>query len=313
MRICSLLPGATEVVAALGAATELVGVSHECDYPPEIRNTPVMVRPTIDSDRSSSPEIDRQVRAAVETGKELYTLDEALFARSEPELVITQDLCHVCAITPSYLQRAIGALPRPPQLLALNPTTLEQIIDDVERIGAAIGRQGQARSLAEQLRARLETIRQKLARVARKPTVVCLEWLEPLYVGGHWVPDMVARAGGVDVLGTAGAPSKKVTWDQVLAAQPDVLVLMPCSFSADRTLREVGRVTGRPGWNTLPAVRNGLVFAVDSSSYFSRPSPRLVDGVEILAALIHPALFKETLHQPDPAHPSVRRAGPPAP
>jgi len=278
----------------LGAAGDLVGISHECDYPPEVRNTPVMVRPVIDSDRSSSPDIDRQVKAAVESGKDLYTLDEALFAQSEPDLVITQDLCHVCAITPSQLQRAIRALSRPPQLLALNPTTLEQIIDDVERIGGAIARTAQARALAEQLRARLDAIRDRTARVQRKPKVVCLEWLEPLYVGGHWVPDMVARAGGVDALGTAGAPSKKVTWDQVLNARLDVLVLMPCSFSAERTLREVDRVTGRPGWETLPAAQNGQVFAVDSSSYFSRPSPRLVDGVEILAALIHPSLFQET-------------------
>jgi iron complex transport system substrate-binding protein len=306
MRICSLLPGATEVVAALGAAGELVGISHECDYPPEVRKAPVMVRPVIDSDRLSSPDIDRQVKAAVESGKELYVLDESLFTRSAPDLVITQDLCRVCAITPGQLQRAIDALPHPPQLLALDPVTLEEIIHDVERIGGAIGRSAEGRALAEQLRARLRAVSQKIARRDRTPQVVCLEWLDPLYVGGHWVPDMVARAGGRDMLGTAGERSKKVTWDQVLDARPDVLVLMPCSFSAERTLREVHRVTSRPGWHSLPAVQNGQVYAVDSSSYFSRPSHRLVEGVEILAALIHPSLF-------DKRPPGVRRVEPDPP
>lgn len=303
MRICSLLPGATEVVAALGSADDLVGISHECDYPPEVRNKPVMVRPVIDSDRASSPDIDRQVKEAAATGTKLYTLDEALFARAHPDLVITQDLCGVCAITPNHLQRAIAALPQPPQLLTLNPATLDQVVDDVERIGDTIGRSAEARSLASRLRSRLDSIRRKVAQAARVPRVVCLEWLDPLYVGGHWVPEMVARAGGTDVLGSAGAPSKTVTWDQVLAARPDVLVLMPCSFSADRTLREINRVTGRPGWDTLPAVQTGNVFAVDSSSYFSRPSPRLVDGVEILASLFHPSLF-------DGTPPGVRRVIP---
>ncbi len=302
MRICSLLPGATEVVAALGAAGELVGISHACDYPPEVRKAPVLVRPVIDSERLSSPDIDRQVKAAVASGRELYTLDEALFARSAPDLVITQDLCQVCAITPSQLQRAIGALPRAPELLTLDPTTLEQIIDDIERIGAAIGRSGQARSLAEQLRARLRAVTHRLARADRKPRVVCLEWLDPLYVGGHWVPDMVARAGGQDVLGTAGERSRPVTWAQVLEARPDVLVVMPCSFSAERTLRELHRITSRPGWDTLPAVPNREVYAVDSSSYFSRPSHRLVEGVEMLASVIHPSLFTDR-----PPHPGVRR------
>lgn len=295
MKICSLLPGATEVVAALGAAEELVGISHECDYPPAVRNKPVLVRPVIDSDRCSSPDIDRQVHAAAAAGQNLYALDEALFARTAPDLVITQDLCHVCAITPDQLQRAIGALPKPPRLLTLNPTSLDDILTDAERIGDAIGRAADGRALAARLRSRLESIRDTAARAAHCPKVVCLEWLDPLYVGGHWVPEMVTRAGGQDMLGHAGARSRKVTWDQILAAEPDVLVLMPCSFSAERTLREIGLVTDRPGWERLPAVRSGRVFAVDSSSFFSRPSPRLVEGVAMLAAIFHPALFGETL------------------
>ena len=295
MRICSLLPGATEVVAALGAADELVGISHECDYPPAVRSKPVLVHPVVDSDRSASPDIDRQVQAAAAARSNLYDLYAALFAQTAPDLVITQDLCHVCAITPDQLQQAIGNLPKPPRLLTLNPTSLEDILGDTERIGDAIGRGTQGRALASRLRTSLEAIREKVSRTGRQPRVVCIEWLEPLYVGGHWVPEMVARAGGQDMLGRQGARSEKVTWDQVLAAEPDILVLMPCSFSAERTLREVHLMTGRPRWDQLPAVRSGRVFAVDSSAYFSRPSPRLVEGVALLAALFHPEVFGHTL------------------
>jgi iron complex transport system substrate-binding protein len=260
-----------------------------------VRNKPVLVRPVIDSERSSSPEIDRQVHAAASSGRNLYSLNESLFAQTAPELVITQDLCHVCAITPDQLQRAIGVLPKPPRLLTLNPSTLDDILADTERIGEAIGRSAEGQALASRLRARLDAIRGKIDGIAQRPKVICLEWLDPLYVGGHWVPEMVLRAGGQDMLGHAGARSETVTWNQVVAAEPDILVLMPCSFSAERTLREVQLVTGRPGWERLPAVRTGRVFAVDSSSFFSRPSPRLVDGVAMLAALFHPSLFGGTL------------------
>ncbi|MGH7206086.1 MAG: cobalamin-binding protein [Nitrospiraceae bacterium] len=305
MRICSLLPGATEVIAALGLADDLVGISHECDYPPAIKRKPVMVRATIDSDRSSSAEIDHEVTTAVKAGRQLYELDEGLFTRAQPDLVVTQDLCHVCAVTPSQLQHAIGALPHRPQLLSLNPLTLDDILKDVERIGAATKRPAEAQTLTVALRSRLESIRAQVAcaneRPEERPTVACLEWLSPLYAAGHWVPQMVEWAGGLDRLGSAGAPSRQVTWDQLLAAAPDVVVLMPCGFSVHRTLRELTQLTVHPGWQDLPAVRNGRVFAVDASSYFSRPGPRLVDGVAILAALFHPSRFGGTI--PDGARP----------
>lgn len=295
MRICSLLPGATEVIAALGLADDLVGISHECDYPPAITHKPVMVRATIDGDRSSSAEIDRQVKTAVTADRPLYELDEALFACAQPDLVVTQDLCHVCAVTPAQLHGAIGALPHRPQLLSLNPLTLEDIFMDVERIGAAIKRPAEAQALIVALRSRLEFVRMQVSSANARPTVVCLEWLSPLYAAGHWVPQMVELAGGIDRLGSAGAPSSQVTWEQLFAAAPDVLVLMPCGFSISRTLRELSQLTVHPGWQDLPAVRNGRVFAVDASSFFSRPGPRLVDGVAILAALFHPSCFGGTI------------------
>lgn len=295
MKICSLLPGATEVIAALGLADDLVGISHECDYPPTITHKPVLVRATIDGDRMSSAEIDHQVKAAVTADRPLYELDEGLFARAQPDLVVTQDLCHVCAVTPSQLERAIGALPYRPQLLSLNPLTLDDIFMDVERIGAATERPAEAQALSLSLRSRLEFIRRQITSVNERPTVACLEWLAPLYAAGHWVPQMVEWAGGLDRLGAAGAPSRQVTWDHLLAAAPDVLVLMPCGFSVNRTLRDLTQLTAHPGWQDLPAVKNSRVFAVDASSYFSRPGPRLVDGVAILAALFHPSRFGGTI------------------
>ncbi|MBM4124438.1 MAG: cobalamin-binding protein [Nitrospira sp.] len=298
MRICSLLPGATEVVAALGLADELVGISHECDYPPEVRRKPVLVRSVIDAERTASRDIDHRVRETLKQGDRLYALDEPLFTRAQPDLVITQDLCQVCAITPHQLHRAIEALPQAPRLLTLNPTTLADILADVERIGSATGREAEAFRLAASLRARLESIRERVASAQAQPTVVCLEWLDPLYAPGHWVPEMVAWAGGRNGLGRAGMPSERMSWQDVLAASPDVLIVMPCGFSTSRAIQELEQLRPAslwPEWESLPAVKNDRVFAVDSNSYFSRPGPRLVEGVALLAALCHPSLFGNTL------------------
>ncbi len=295
MKICSLLPGATEVVAALGQADCLVGISHECDYPPEVKNRPVMVRALLDPERGSSRQIDGQVRDAVQTGRRLYELVESLFVRAQPDLVITQDLCHVCAVTPDQLERAIGALRAQPRLLSLNPTRIEDVLHDVEQIGSAIGRDAEGHALASDLRARLLSLKERVASSEARPNVVCLEWVDPFYAAGHWVPEMVAFAGGYDPLGSPGLPSQHITWEQIQASAPEVLVFMPCGFSLDRTLRELDSLSMPPGLENLPAVRNGAVYAVDASSYFSRPGPRLVEGVAILAAVCHPSAFGNAL------------------
>ncbi|MDE3036063.1 MAG: cobalamin-binding protein [Nitrospirota bacterium] len=296
MRICSLLPGATEVVAALGLADEVVGVSHECDYPPAMRHKPVLVTPAIDAEQASSGEIDRQVRETLAAGNRLYALDERRFAQAQPDLVITQDLCQVCAVTPDQLGRALQQLPKQPRLLTLNPTSLADVIADVERIGSAAGPKDKGAAFAASLRARLQAIRERVAASTHKPTVVCLEWFDPLYLGGHWVPEMVDWAGGKDLLGTGGAPSGIVTWEQVRTARPDVLIMMPCGFSVARAQRELAAINPRArwaGWESLPAVQQNRVFLVDAAAYFSRPGPRLLDGVAILAALLHPELFPD--------------------
>jgi len=294
MRICSLLPGATEVVAALGLVDDLVAISHECDYPPEIRHKPVIIRSAVDPQKTSSPAIDRQVRDALQNGSGLYRIDESLLRRLDPDLIITQSLCDVCAVTPSEVQRALAGLRRTPQLLSLNPTTLEDVYHDVEAIGKATGRDVQAHRLVDSLRTRVAKVQAQVDG-DRPRRVACLEWLEPLYCAGHWVPEMVRLAGGVELLAEAGAPSAVVPWERVLGCQPDVLMVMPCGFTIDRTATELDLLTSRPGWKDLPAVQAGAVYAVEGPAYFNRPGPRLVDGVELLVSLFHPHRFGHRL------------------
>ena len=223
MRICSLLPSATEVIASLGLCDELVGISHECDYPPSIKHLPIMVEPMIPPHGLASADIDRQVRQLVASGQRLYRLNDELLRQVEPELILSQDLCHVCAITPDQLQNAIGSMPRQPTVLTLNPSTVLDVIDDVVRIGDAAGRSRKA-TVSPRTYA-IDSMRcvRRLQTISHRPRVVCIEWLSPLYVAGHWVPEMVQRAGGQDVLAEPGSPSRVVTWNEILAAAPDVL------------------------------------------------------------------------------------------
>ena len=289
MRICSLLPSATEVIASLGLSDELVGISHECDYPPSVRSVPVMVEPMIPPHGLASCDIDRQVRQLVASGQRLYRLKGHLLRQAQPDLILSQDLCHVCAVTPDQLHDALCSMPRQPTVLTLNPRTVHDVIDDVVRIGDAANRSAEGHRLAAHLRDRLEAVRTRVQRIAQRPRVVCIEWLSPLYLAGHWVPEMVQLAGGQDVLAQPGSPSRVVTWDEVLAAAPDILIVMPCGFSLERTHTELFQMMQQPGqWRPSSKLAQHT-FLVDASSYFSRPGPRLIDGIELLAALLHPS------------------------
>ena len=290
MRICSLLPGATEIACALGLADEIVGVSHECDFPAAARSKPVMVRSRIDPTMIGSGEIDQRVGDLLRSKQSLYTLDEKLFKDSEPDLILTQGLCDVCALDYNEVVQAARSLPQEPTIVSLDPYSLGDILNDVLRIGAATDRSRQAESLVQELKLRIQAVRDRTARAALQPRVACLEWFDPLYIAGHWVPEMVQIAGGNDILGTAGEPSVKVEWDAVIASRPQILILMPCGFDLERAIRESSLLKNRPGWQILPAVRDGRVFAVSGADYFSRPGPRLVDGLEILSQLFHPEL-----------------------
>ena len=298
MRICSLLPSATEVIAALGLSEELVGISHECDYPPSIGNVPIMVEPMIPPHGLTSAEIDRQVAQLVASGQRLYRLNHDRLCDSRPDLILSQDLCHVCAVTPDQLHEAIRAMPHQPTVLTLNPGTVHDVIDDVVRIGDAAGRSTEGHRLASQLRERLEAVRTRVQGLSHRPRVVCIEWLSPLYIAGHWVPEMVQLAGGQDVLAQPGTPSRVVTWDDIVAASPDLLIVMPCGFSVERTRTELSQLMQQPGQWPIPSTLRADTFLVDASSYFSRPGPRLIDGIELLASILHPT-------NQDPIHGSM--------
>jgi iron complex transport system substrate-binding protein len=286
MRIVSLLPGATETVTLLGLTDQLVGVSHECDYPAAVRDVPVLVEPAIDS-RAESQRIDEQVRALRSSGRSLYRVREGMLRKAAPDLVITQELCDVCAITPDDVRRVIETLPAPPRVVSLSATTLPGVFEDIERIARATGRERAGAELVKHLNGRLRSIAGQVPHRSEPPRVVCLEWLSPLFVAGHWVPDMVQAAGGRDVLGQSGQPSRRIAWSELADAHPDVIILMPCGFTIERTTRELEILTSRREWQNLPAAQSGRVFVVDANAYFSRPGPRLVDGVELLAAAVH--------------------------
>lgn len=294
MRIATLLPSATEIVCALGLADDIVAVTHECDYPPEILGRPVVVRSMIESTRTSR-EIDADVASALRRGESLYRIETERLAALRPDLVITQDLCEVCALPGAEVDAALASLPSAPRVLRLHPHTLHDILDDVLRVGAAVGRDEEARRVVARLRERIARVAAAVGgRIdpprggSERPRVFCMEWLDPPFCGGHWMPELVRLAGGREVIGQAGRPSMRVEWPQIADAAPEVIVLALCGFDVARTRQETAAVASRPEWQRLPAVRTGRVYATDASAYFSRSGPRIVDGLEILAAILHP-------------------------
>lgn len=281
------------MACALGLADSLVGVTHECDYPPQIKNKPVVVRAVLPLERMSQGEIDLAVAERIRAGQSLYEIDEELLRELAPDLLLTQNLCQVCAPSGNEVSQVIKALPKAPRILWLTPQSLSEIFDNVRELGAATGRTAEAEALVNDCQRRLETLARRTEGVHR-PRVFCMEWLDPVYASGHWVPELVKIAGGIDELGRERGESVRISWDEIAAWAPEVLVIMPCGFNLEQTMKQVwstfGRQTGSPFFD-LPAVRNNRVFAVDANSFFARPGPRVVEGAELLAQLIHPELF----------------------
>lgn len=290
MKIICLHAPAAEIIYALGAGDQIVGVSHECDYPPEVKSKPIVANTTIDPDQSSF-NINATVSNALQTGLDIYKVDNRLFASLEAELVITQELCEVCAITPTNIQAAIRDCRPAPKILSLHPHSITEILEDVVKVGKAIGREEEATNYVRNLQRRIENVYIKTRDVRFRPKVYCMEWLNPPYNAGHWVPEMVEIAGGRDTLSTKGVDSVRVLWQRIVDHDPEVLVLMPCGFSIERTLKELPEVTGRPEWKQLTAVRNDQVYLVNGPAYFNCSGPRIVDGIELLATILHPELF----------------------
>ncbi len=286
VRIVSLVPNATEIVFALGAGDVLVGVSHECDFPPAARRLPQLTGSALAPDLAPA-EVDAAVAAQVGSGDSLYTLDEERIAALEPDLILTQELCPVCAVSTAQVDGAVAPLERCPELLSLDPRRLADVLADIERVGRRIGRRRQAELLVAELGERLAGVRARVAHRPR-PGVAALEWLDPPFTAGHWVPEMIDAAGGRDLFGEAGGPSVRRGWDELAEAAPDWIVAMPCGFDATGAASQLEAIAGLPAWRRLPAVAAGRVAAVDANGLFSRPGPRLVDGVERLAELFHP-------------------------
>ncbi len=295
LRICSLLPSATEIVYALGLGDQLCAVSHECDYPPEAATKPAVIRSVFDPSTLTSRQIDQAVMDHLRQGTGVYAIDLDRLRRANPDLILTQELCDVCAVPYLEVQRAVEQLGSGPRLLSLSPALLGDVLQDIRRIGEAAGREKEAEWVVEQLQSRIDRVAAMAARVAKRPATVCLEWADPLYIAGHWIPEMVELAGGSDGLGMKGVPSTRIEWDWVVAYAPEVIVLMPCGFDVERALSELPLLTRLPGWSDLPAVREGRVYAVNATAYFSRSGPRLVDGLELLARLLHPTLFPDPI------------------
>lgn len=290
MRICSTIPSATEILYELGLGDEIVGVSFECDYPEAATRKPLIVTGVLQYRQLRSDQIDRLVLDYLRRGQRLYQVDLEVLRNTRPELVVTQDLCDVCAVTMDDVRAAIRELSPPPQLIALHPHTLGDMLEDIRKVGEATRRTQAALELIRGLQLRIDTVRAKTARAAARPRVLCLEWLKPLMTAGHWVPEMVTIAGGEPGLSRTGQPAEYTSWEAVRDYRPEVIFLMPCGFSIQKTLHEQDLVTGLPGWSSLPAVQAGRVFVVDGNAYYNRGGPRLVDGLEMMAGLIHPAL-----------------------
>jgi iron complex transport system substrate-binding protein len=289
MKIASLLPSATEIVYALGLGDDLVGVTDECDYPADAVTKPVISRSALPQGRIQTPrEIDDAVRASVGQTGALYVLDTDLLRREQPEVILTQDLCRVCAVPAGQVKEALDTIGLPDaKVISLDPNTFEEVLGQIEVVGKLLDRSEQAAALTASLRERVAAVRETAKRV---PTVsvFALEWSDPPFSAGHWIPDMIELVGGTPVLAEKGQPSRVVAWHEVRVAAPEVIVFMPCGYYLEEAEEEAATFLDHPEFAETPAVRNGNVYAVDATSYFSRPGPRIVDGLEILGWAVHP-------------------------
>jgi len=291
MRIVSLLPSTTEIVCALGLEDSLVAITHECDYPASVIDKPRLTASRISQESMSSKEIDHAVRSQLDGHGSIYDLDEARLRELNPDLILTQELCDVCAVSYKTVERAARMFEAGVRVVSLEPNTIADIFENIRTVGELTERKSEAAKLVDDLSARLDRVRELTARSDYRPRTLMLEWLEPAFAPGHWVPEQVAIAGGDQGFGRAGRPSTTTTAEEIRAYAPEVIVLIPCGYYKEDILRQLPSANLPAGWEDLPAVRSGKVWATDATSYFSRPGPRVVDGVEILARILHPEIF----------------------
>ena len=290
LRIASFLPAATEMVYALGLGDQLVGISHECDYPPQAKEKPVVVRCAMDLASLDLKQIDQAVSERVGQGGSVYAVDEEAIRKVSPTLIVTQDLCQVCAPSGNEATQALQSLSPKPEFLWQTPHSFEDVLKDILALGEKTGTMDKARTVVEGMRRRVQAVRNATKGLSPMK-VFFMEWVDPVYCGGHWVPEMMGWAGGIDGISKPNVDSVRIPWERVLEFDPEVLIVSPCGFNTRQALEQARFLTFREGWEGLKAVQGKRVFAVDANAYFAKPGPRLVDGVELLAHLLHPEIF----------------------
>ncbi|MEA2680572.1 MAG: iron complex transport system substrate-binding protein [Candidatus Binataceae bacterium] len=291
-RIVTLLPSATEIVCALGFESELVGRSHECDFPPSVARVPALTEAKFNPEGTSA-EIDRRVKKIVADALSVYRVDAPKLRELRPDVIVTQSQCEVCAVSESDVEAAVAEwLGARPKIVSLAPYALDDVFTDMQRVADALGASARGVDLVASLRARLSAISDILHNSAPRPTVAIIEWIDPLMAAGNWMPSLVEMAGGSNLFGTAGEHSPWMKFDDLAARDPDVIMISPCGFNMDRAAKDLPVLTNNPKWQQLSAVRNRRVFMADGNQYFNRPGPRIAESLEILAEIVHPELFR---------------------
>jgi len=292
-RIISLLPAATEIAAALGLMDQVLAVSHECDFPEETKNRPRVTRFPVHDAGLTSREVDEWVRRALDNSGTIYTIDEPLLRRLQPDVILTQKLCDVCAVGYGSVAKLAQTLPGPPRMVNLEPTSLADIFDDIRRVAELCDVPDHAEKLITNLSERVENVRERAARIPDRRRCFLMEWVDPPFCSGHWGPELIEIAGGYDPLGRKHQPSTQINWQQVLKTRPEIIVLALCGYDIDRARRDYELLRQFPDFDSIPAAQNGLIYVVNASAYFARPGPRIVDSLEILAGILHPSEFPE--------------------
>lgn len=291
MRIVSLLPSSTEIVCQLGFENQLVGRSHECDFPPSVTDLPILTAPKFDP-TGTSGEVDERVRQILQEAVSVYRLDEQTLHELAPDIIITQTQCEVCAVSFDEVERVVcDWLGSTAQIIALEPNRLSDVLNDMARVADVLGAPERGADLITTIRQRLEAIANQTALIEEWPSVATIEWIDPLMTAGHWLPELVEIAGGVNLFGEAGHPSPYMMWEELVAANPEVIVVLPCGYDIEKSWQEMAVLTQQPEWWDLRAVQFGQVYITDGNHYFNRPGPRLVESAEILAEILHPSVF----------------------
>ena len=295
-RIVSFLPSATEILYELGVGDLVVGVTHECDFPDDAKRKPRVIHSSFDQGKMNSKQIDKKIVELLHSGSDIYEVDDMVLSKANPDLIVAQGLCEVCSPFTKEIDRAVSILKKKPEIVILNPRNLDDILQSILEVAKYVGRETEAQDMVNSLRKRIEYVKNKITGMRSK--VLCIEWLDPLFTAGHWVPEMVETAGGINGISTIGESSRRMKIQEVAAFDPDMIVLMPCGFDISRMLKEYTILANNIEWKSLRAVKNNKIFAVDANSYFSKPGPRIITGLEILAKIIHPELFGDLqVHQ----------------